>query len=228
MKKCPVCGAVINENNMNRCSRFPICTYVGKMETQEIHDINEYVVFDLETSGFSRKDDRIIEIGAVYVKNGVVVDRFSQLCSPGYKNGKKVFISARITEITGIRNQDLLDKPEENVAVNDFSKWLSDLHSNSIVAIAHNGIKFDIPFLKEACKRAGAKFNFSYIIDTLEVVKSIGYVDKGILPNSKQETLANYFGIEYDAHRAVNDCEALAEIYKHLLKDCNYFTTKKI
>ena len=90
MKKCPVCGAVINENNMNRCSRFPICTYVGKMETQEIHDINEYVVFDLETSGFSRKDDRIIEIGAVYVKNGVVVDRFSQLCSPGYKNGKKV------------------------------------------------------------------------------------------------------------------------------------------
>lgn len=228
MKKCPLCGAVLNESNMNRCSRFPICTYIGKIETEEIHNISEYVVFDLETSGFSKREDRIIELGAVYVKDGVVKDKFSLLCNPGTKNGRKIYISARITEVTGIRNQDLLNSPEEDEGIRQFNNWLDSLNIKDIIAIAHNGVKFDVPFLKEACKRAGEEFRFKYIIDTLEIAKSIGYVEQGILPNVKQETLANHFGIEYDAHRAVNDCEALEKIYRNLLNDCNYFVTKKI
>ena len=62
--------------------RFPICPGFIDEETLTIQSIQEYVVFDLETTGFNKKEDRIIEIGAIKVKNGRVVDRFSTLCAP--------------------------------------------------------------------------------------------------------------------------------------------------
>lgn len=214
-KKCPYCGAEININN-HKCVRFPYCTYVSNEDSQDILEIKDYVVFDLETTGFNKKDDRIIEIGAVKIKNGKIVDNFSMLCNPGTKNGRQIFVNAKITDLTGIKNSDLKDKPTEYEAIQLFSEWLSDM--DYCVAVAHNGASFDIPFLKAACKRLEIPFRFSGIIDTVRVAKSLNMVNDGLIPNVKQPTLAQYFGIEYEAHRAVNDCQCLQLIYDQLLK----------
>lgn len=213
-KKCPKCGAEINVFS-HKCSRFPYCTYVSKDESKNILDIDSYVVFDLETTGFSKKDDRIIEIGAVKIKNGHVVDNFSILCNPGIRNGRQIFVNAKITDLTGIKNSDLKDKPLESDAIQEFSDWLSDMED--CVAVAHNGANFDIPFLKAQCRRLNIPFQFNSIVDTVRIAKSLNMVEDGLITNNKQPTLAQYFNIEYEAHRAVNDCQALQKIYKNLL-----------
>lgn len=223
--KCPLCGNLIDSTNLNRCVRFPICPGFIDEETLTIQSIQEYVVFDLETTGFNKKEDRIIEIGAIKVKNGKVVDRFSTLCTP-IKGGKPMYISAKITEVTGIKNVDLLNQIPESEAVKNFMFWLGE----SKISVAHNGLKFDIPFLKEACKRSNVEFKFTHILDTMLLSKALNYVNNGNIPNNKQETLARYFGIEYQAHRAVNDCEALLKIFDKLKNDAENinFSLKKI
>ena len=145
--KCPLCGNLIDSTNLNRCVRFPICPGFIDEETLTIQSIQE-------TTGFNKKEDRIIEIGAIKVKNGKVVDRFSTLCAP-IKAGKQMYISAKITEVTGIKNVDLLNQIPETEAVKNFMCWLGE----SKISVAHNGAKFDIPFLKEACKRSNVEFN---------------------------------------------------------------------
>ena len=84
--------------------------------------------------------------------------------------------------------------------------------------------------LKEACKRSNVEFKFTYILDTMLLSKALNYVNNGNIPNNKQETLARYFGIEYQAHRAVNDCEALLKIFDKLKNDAENinFSLKKI
>ena len=223
--KCPLCGNLIDSTNLNRWVRFPICPGFIDEETLTIQSIQEYVVFDLETTGFNKKEDRIIEIGAIKVKNGKVVDRFSTLCAP-IKAGKQMYISAKITEVTGIKNVDLLNQIPETETVKNFMCWLGE----SKISVAHNGAKFDIPFLKEACKRSNVEFKFTHILDTMLLSKALNYVNNGNIPNNKQETLARYFGIEYQAHRAVNDCEALLKIFDKLKNDAENinFSLKKI
>ena len=223
--KCPLCGNLIDSTNLNRCVRFPICPGFIDEETLTIQSIQEYVVFDLETTGFNKKEDRIIEIGAIKVKNGRVVDRFSALCAP-IKGGKPRYISAKITEGTGIKNVDLLNQIPESEAVKNFMCWLGE----SKISVAHNGLKFDIPFLKEACKRSNVEFKFTHILDTMLLSKALNYVNNGNIPNNKQETLARYFGVDYQAHRAVNDCEALLKIFDKLKNDAKNinFSLKKI
>lgn len=223
--KCRICGSPIDNTNLNRCVRFPICPGFIDEITLTVHSIKEYVVFDLETTGFNKKEDRIIEIGAIKIKNDKVIDSFSTLCSP-IKNGKQMYISAKITELTGIKNSDLLNQIPESEAVKNFMNWVGE----SRVSIAHNASKFDIPFLKEACKRSNVKFKFTHILDTMLLSKALNYVNKGNIPNNKQETLARYFGIEYQAHRAINDCEALLKIFDKLKNDAENinFSLKKI
>ena len=97
-KKCPICGSFLDEENELRCSRFPICTY---QETTD-KELNRFVMYDLETSGF-KDSDHIIEIGAIYVEDGKIIDRFDKLCNPG------IFINQRITQVTNITNDMLKD-----------------------------------------------------------------------------------------------------------------------
>lgn len=224
--KCSICGSEIDVTNLNRCSRFPICPGYINMENKTINDLTDYVIFDLETTGLNKKNDRIIEIGGIKVKDGQVVDRFNELCAP-IKDGELMYVSAKITEITGIKNADLADKQPETEVVAKFMEWLGDANQ---IAIAHNGLNFDTPFLKEACKRAGVDFKFGYILDTMLLSKALNYVNNGVLPNNKQETLAKHFGITYQAHRAVNDCEALLKIFNCLKEDAKNinYSLKKI
>lgn len=90
-----------------------------------------YISLDLETTGFSAQNDRITEIGAVKVRDGKIVDRFTQLVNPGRR------VSARITELTGISNEMLEDQPVIEDILGDFIHWMRmtvwwDITPNSI------------------------------------------------------------------------------------------------
>ena len=87
---------------------------------------NTYVVFDLETTGFNAGgEDSIIEIGAVKILNGEIIDRYDQLVDPGKQ------ISQRITDVTSITNEMLVGKPNEETAIKEFKEWIADLPKSS-------------------------------------------------------------------------------------------------
>ena len=98
-----------------------------------------YVVFDLETTGLSALlGDSIIEIGAVKIKDGNIIDRYDELINP------EKLLSEEIIKITGINNEMLKDKRKEKECVIDFMNWVGDLPM-----VAHNA-KFDISFIDMA------------------------------------------------------------------------------
>lgn len=203
IKKCPICGSILAEDNGMRCTRFPICTYM--LMTDKSCD--NYVMYDLETTGLSR-NDHIIEIGAIYVKNGNIEDSFSSLCNP------EVLINQRISEITGITNEMVKNEKKESNAIHEFIEWV--LEKNTNLCVGHNINKFDNRMLMEACKRFKCQFPFERSLDTLLLTKKAELKKKGKITSEKQEELARYYGITYDAHRAVNDVEALFTIFQHL------------
>lgn len=147
---------------------------------------------------------------------GIIVDTFSLLCNPGMDEaGNPIFIPANISRLTGITNDMVKDAPEEKEAVKQFADW-----SRGITCFAgHNVANFDIPFVKEAMKRAGIEWKPEKVIDTLSWAKQLQLKDRGLIANNKQETLAHYFGFKYEAHRAVNDAEACLKIYQKMLEE---------
>lgn len=207
---CPYCGSPLDSSNGNRCIRFPICTY---MEMNVPNDVREYIMYDLETTGFSDSRDKIIEIGAVYVKENVVIDRFSLLCNPGK------FVSQKITELTGISNDMLVGQISSEEGVAQFIDWIKS--KGVKLAIGHNIVSFDNRMLKAACKKGKLVFPFDYALDTLTFAKKLRLQERGLVQNYKQETLATLYNVTYDAHRAVNDVEALTKIFIHLLEDAD-------
>lgn len=213
---CPFCGSKLEEENGYRCGRFPVCGY--KLENKVPFDFNntEFVVFDFETTGLDNKRDRIIEFGAVKVKNGQIVDTFSLLTNPGRTAaGLPIYIGNDITNLTGITNEQLEGQPEEVYGTQAFVNWIGD----TPICVGHNIDRFDVPFFQNACKRANVKFPFQESIDTIKVARGMGMRRRGLIPNEKQPTLAAYYGIEYDAHRAVNDVEALYQIFREMCKE---------
>ncbi len=167
------------------------------------HDINdEFIVFDIETTGLNKKVDEITEIGAVKIKNMEIVDTFSALVNPGKP------IPFNIVELTGITDEMVKDKdPIEKV----MPKFL-DFIGNSPV-VAHNA-KFDTGFIKEKCIKFGFDFN-STIIDTLTLSR---WLVKE-LKRHKLNILANHFNITLENHhRAVDDAKATGEIFIKLLE----------
>lgn len=212
---CPECGAPININNHYRCSRFPVCLYRVPKDMDFVPDQDAYIVFDFETSGLDRRKDRIIEIGAMKIINGKCVSTFSSLLNPGKtQKGTQIYISSEITRITGITNQDLEGKPTETEGLIKFIGWCSGVDT----LVGHNIDRFDIPFMKAACKRAQVSFPFTYSMDTLKFVRSLGLKRNGFIVDEKQTTLAEYVGFTYSAHRALDDVKALYKILIELYK----------
>lgn len=207
--RCPECGSFIDYKNRNRCSRWPICRFVDN--SAKNIKLERYIVFDLETSGFNRKEDRIIEIGAVLVEQGMIIKRFDKLCNPGK------FISATISEVTNITNDMLKNAETEKRVVKEFVKFVSE--TNTEICIGHNIKRFDTPFFTNACKRAGVKNPFKYQLDTMNLAISLKLKERGLVANNKQPTLAEYYNIKYEAHRAINDVEALSQIFAYMAKE---------
>ena len=163
---------------------------------------NTFVVVDIETTGLSptpKSGDscRIIEIGAVKIENGKITKTYSTFCSC------PTHIPYYITEITGITDKDLVGAP----CVKDSLIKLNDFCNNSFL-IGHN-LKFDLSFLNHYGKEIGIEFNQKYY-DTLTLARKY-IIDK--VPNCKLGTIADYFGVKFRHHRALDDAIATAEIF---------------
>lgn len=208
LKTCPVCGSPIHRG---KCVRWPVCNFKESI-INELPD--EFISFDLETTGLLNDESRIIEIGAVRMKkvqDGIYkeVDCFSQLVNPGKDvQGNQIYISQFITNLTGISNEMVKNEPVESECVKAFLDWCGE----DVVMAGQNIAKFDIPFVKRAAKRAGTKWKPQSYIDSLIIADNLRLKQRGLVKDHKQPTLARWLGFTYNAHRAVDDCRACARI----------------
>lgn len=163
---------------------------------------NTYVVFDLETTGLEARACKIIEIGAVKVQNGEIIETFSCLINP------ETYISKEITDITGITNEMVSNQPTFAQVCPDFYKFTR----NSIM-VAHNA-NFDMGFMTLHGKNEGYIYDNEYL-DTLAIARS---TIKG-LKNYKLKTICDYLKVDLiNAHRAINDTLATAKCFIKLAK----------
>lgn len=162
---------------------------------------NTFVVFDVETTGFSPIDDRIIEMGAVKIQDGKVIDNFSEFTDPGFH------IPYRITELTTIDDATVAGCPSFDNILDKFMDFCKDS-----VLVAHNA-EFDISFIKSSMHRMGIHFDFEYI-DTLEL-------SRYLLPDLKKhklDVLTSMFNINLENHhRAIDDATATGFVFLKLL-----------
>lgn len=174
-----------------------------------------YVVFDTETTGFYAGSDQLIEIGAVKIQNGKILDRFDELIDPFRPIPKK------ITELTFITDEMVKGKDSEEVVTKRFLEWAGDLPM-----VAHNA-KFDISFMKAACH----KYNLGEFDKTVLDTMSIARILHPEWPNHKLQTLTKKLDVPWDEekhHRADYDAEGTAiAFYKmcKILYDRNTSTT---
>lgn len=165
-----------------------------------------YVVFDLETTGFNAAgDDSIIEIGAVKLHNGEIIDRFDELINPGRK------LPSAITELTNITDEMLKDKPSEEESVKKFIEWVGDLP-----VVAHNA-KFDTSFIFASFKKYNLGEFKNTIIDTLKLSQTL---DTGFARHSLSALVKRY-DVEWDEdahHRGDYDAEGTAKVFHKMLK----------
>ena len=117
-----------------------------------------YVSIDLETTGLNPKRDRIIEIGAIRVEQGQIVEEFSTFVDPGRK------LEERITELTGIRDEDLADAPQLDEVFPKLLEFMGEL------PLLGHSILFDYSFLKKAAVDRKITFERS-AVDTLQVAR---------------------------------------------------------
>ena len=176
-----------------------------------------YVVFDLETTGlYPHSGDSIIEIGAVKIKNGKIIDRYDKLINPGKD------LSLEIMNITGITNDMLKGKTNEEDAIKDFMAWVGN-----IPMVAHNA-RFDISFIDNAYEKYNLGSLNNIVIDTLGISRYLESSER----YHNLATLVKRYNIPWDEdkhHRADYDSEGTALIFLQMLKklELNNFKTLK-
>ncbi len=162
----------------------------------------EFVVFDLETTGFSPKKDCIIEIGAVKIQNKKVVDKFSSFIDPERP------IPYEIKRLTGITDKDVRGSGTINEVLPKFLDFCKDS-----VLVAHNA-EFDMGFINQKASNLGIKLNKTSI-DTVALARVL--VPK--LKSAKLNTIAKHFNISLENHhRAVDDAQATTEIFLNFVQ----------
>ncbi|HLR21410.1 MAG TPA: PolC-type DNA polymerase III [Tissierellaceae bacterium] len=165
-------------------------------------EYDEFTIFDIETTGLSAINDGITEIGAIKVKDGNVIDTFSQLINP------EKHIPEFITNLTGITNEMVSDKPKIQEVIKSFDKFIG----NSVL-VAHNA-SFDIGFIREKMKKVNMNLT-NPVLDTLGLARAVF----PNLKNHKLDNLAKYLGISLENHhRAVDDATATKDILLKILE----------
>lgn len=172
-----------------------------------VNYVPEYVVFDLETTGLSSKQDQIIELSAIKASGESVIDTFSTLVNP------QCAIPYQATNVNGITDDLVADAPLLEEVMPRFLEFIGDM-----VLVGHNIQSFDLKFIYRAVERLGLPEVSNDYIDTV-------YMARSCLPqlgHYRLTDLASYFQIDTTgAHRALQDCmmnlkcyEAMARIQK--------------
>ncbi|WP_019242271.1 MULTISPECIES: PolC-type DNA polymerase III [Bacillus] len=163
-----------------------------------------YVVFDVETTGLSAVYDTIIELAAVKVRNGEIIDTFESFANPHHP------LSATTIDLTGITDDMVRNAPEVSEVLKRFKDWTEDA-----ILVAHNA-SFDMGFLNVGYKKIGFEKASNPVIDTLELGRFL-YPQ---LKNHRLNTLAKKFDINLTQHhRAIYDAEATGHLLIKMLKD---------
>ena len=172
-----------------------------------------YVVFDTETTGFNAQaGDQMIEIGAVKIKNGEIIDRFDELINPG------VNLRSDIVNLTNITDEMLKDKDSEEEVTKRFKSWIGELPM-----VAQNA-RFDISFMESAYKKYNLGEFSNVVIDTMEISKAQN-------PDATKHNLtalSKRYGVHFDEsghHRADYDAEGTALVFHKMI--CNLGSSYK-
>ena len=170
--------------------------YVG-----EDGPLSEFVVFDVETTGLDKREDRLIEIGACVLRNGEIVEEFNTFVNPGRP------ISRSSVEITGITDDMVKDAPDTREALRMLDGFIKGRP-----LCAHNAT-FDVSFLRNLGKEYGLTFDTG-MLDTLALARML-------VPGQGRynlSALCKHFDIRLEqAHRAVHDAMATARVLDRLL-----------
>lgn len=164
--------------------------------------IDDYTVIDLETTGLSTKTCEIIELAAIKVRDGSIVDTFCCLVQPSD------IVPNEIIKLTGITNEMLINAPQIDEVFKEFLDFIDE-----DVILGHNIDSYDMPIIRRYCEELNSDSLNNATLDTLKFARKCD-ID---VPNHKLTTLTEYFNIEHnDSHRALSDCIANHECYQCL------------
>ena len=167
---------------------------------------NTYVVFDFETTGFNAGGgDTIIEIGAVKLHNGEIIERYDELINPGRK------LPQKIIDVTSITDEMLKDKDNEENAIKRFIEWFGDLPM-----VAHNA-KFDVSFLEMAYQKYNLGTFQNPVIDTLELSRTLD----NTFARHSLSALVKRYNVPWDEsshHRGDYDAEGTALVFHKMMR----------
>ena len=170
---------------------------------------NTYVVFDLETTGFNAGGkDSIIEIGAVKIKDGIIIEKYNELIDPERP------LPLKITEVTSITDDMLRGRRKEKEAVISFKEWIGDLPM-----VAHNA-KFDTSFIEMAYHKYELGEFANPVIDTLELSRTMD----NTYARHSLSALVKRYNVAFDEehqHRADYDAEGTALVFHKMLEKLN-------
>lgn len=173
-------------------------------EAHRLLEDDVYVVFDVETTGLSAVYDTIIELAAVKISKGEIIDRFEAFANPHHP------LSATTIDLTGITDDMVRNAPDVEDVLRDFHSWTGDS-----ILVAHNA-SFDMGFLNVGYRKAGIEKASNPVIDTLELARFL-YPE---MKNHRLNTLAKKFNVELTQHhRAIYDAEATGYLLLIMLKD---------
>lgn len=188
------------------------------MSTQKGTLINkytpDYVIFDLETTGISPNYDEVIEISALKVKGGEVVDEFNTLVNPGRK------IPFGATKVNGITNAMVAEAPAFSHVLAEFLDFAEEL-----VLVGHNIARFDMKFIWRDAEQYFGEIPQNNYVDTLQVARK--HLPK--MDHHRLVDLAEYYGISSEgAHRALNDCYMNQKVYECMVSEMREAQKKRV
>lgn len=172
--------------------------------------VDDYIVFDLETTGLDAFSNEIIEIGALKYKNNKLVETFHEFIKPSFP------IPQHITAINGITNEDVKNSQNIKNILPNFISFIEDY-----TLIAHNN-SFDLKFIMQNLKNQNIPCIKNKSIDTLSLARNFF----PNLENYKLETLKTFLNIDNISHRSLSDCEVTNEVYQYCKQHNNLINAK--